>query len=316
MGDFRSGQRPGQRLRGCRIGGVAVIATLCITVAVLGSDIRSLQAQAADGPTPTPDPLDAARNFGGGNVDWTPVVQVFDGIEMVLVPAGCFWMGSTAGSHNEQPLHKLCFEAPFWIDRTEVTRSMYAACVAGGACSPKEPNEFSSRADQPVNYVSWYEAGAYCAWRGARLPTEAEWEYAARGPDSLIYPWGYDFSEEQVVYAGNSDNQIAEVGSKPDGKSWVGALDMSGNVLEWMSTIYREYPYRPDDGREDGTVDNIGRLMRGGSFEFADPELLRAAQRIVDHPAVGYDSSGIRCVRAAEGAGLSTPIATPTSPAP
>lgn len=253
--------------------------------------------------TPTPDPLqaalDRARNFNGSNDDWDPFVQEFDGVEMVLVPAGCFMMGSEDGGSNEQPVHEVCFNEPFWIDQTEVTRVQYQQCVDAGECeTTPDSNYYSAEPDQPINRVTWFQAEAYCAWRDARLPTEAEWEYAARGPDALVYPWGDEFVSSYVVWSENSGNETAPVGSNPAGASWVGALDMSGNVWEWTSTIYEDYPYNAEDGREQDTGDSadVRRVLRGGSF-YESTYILRAADRYGGNPIVTYDFSGFRCAR-------------------
>ncbi|TVR20152.1 MAG: ergothioneine biosynthesis protein EgtB, partial [Anaerolineaceae bacterium] len=137
-------------------------------------------------------------------------------------------------------------------------------------------------ANQPVVGVLWYEAMAYAEWRGCRLPTEAEWEYSARGPNSLIYPWGDEFDGDNLVYWGNSNDRTANVGSRPAGSSWVGALDMSGNVWEWTSSLFEPYPYDVDDGREN--VSSImRRVLRGGSFLIVSPGL-RATARNWDYP--------------------------------
>ncbi len=148
--------------------------------------------------------------------------------------------------------------------------------------------------------LTWFEARDFCAKRGARLPTEAEWEYAARGPDDLIYPWGNDFVDADVVYRGNnSDGNPADVGSKPGGKSWVGALDMSGNVPEWVSTIFDPfkypYPYRKDDSRENMEDKHSERGMRGGSWS-SQPNEVRSAYRFGNSPSLG-DFVGARCAR-------------------
>jgi hypothetical protein len=222
------------------------------------------------------------------NSQWTPVTQTFDGIDMVLVPEGCFDMGSITGYDAEQPVGQVCFDTPFWLDRTEVTNAQY---VSSGTFSGD---------NLPRETVNWSDAKAFCERRGARLPTEAEWEYAARGPNDWIYPWGNDFVADNVVYEGNSSNQTAPVGSKPGGVSWVGALDMSGNVLEWVSTIYDQahfpYLYQPDDGREDTTRTDVPRGVRGGSW-YSNEVLLRATTRTANDPTYEDHFVGFRCAR-------------------
>ncbi|MBN1679960.1 MAG: SUMF1/EgtB/PvdO family nonheme iron enzyme [Anaerolineae bacterium] len=243
--------------------------------------------------TPMPSPIPA----GSSNRDWTPASQEINGVTMMLVPAGCFMMGSETGTDNEKPVHEICFDEPFWIDRTEVTRGMYTECVADGVCSETLASNYSTENNQPINNLTWFQAKDYCAWREARLPTEAEWEYAARGPEGWTYPWGDEFAWNYVVYSGNSP-QTAEVGSRPDGASWVGALDMSGNVWEWTSTINEAYPYRADDGREDNSDANSSRVLRGGSFFDDSSDSLRAAFRNWNHPGLEYfNIFGFRCAR-------------------
>lgn len=218
------------------------------------------------------------------NADWTPVIQDFDGFQMALVPVGCFMMGSEDGDEDEQPVHEQCFDAPFWIDVYEVTNAAYGSEGA------------FSGANRPRERVTWFEARDFCQQRGARLPTEAEWEYAARGLDSLIYPWGNDFVGENVIYAGSGREGPAEVGSRPGGVSWVGAMDMSGNVWEWTSSLYRDYPYNAEDGRESNSDDNNARVLRGGSWSFNNYRV-RAAFRSRDDPSFMYSYLGFRCVR-------------------
>jgi serine/threonine-protein kinase len=208
--------------------------------------------------TPTLTLIPAAapipRGLPGGdpvaaNDQWTPSEQAFDGVDMVLVPTGCFMMGSTQeqieyaisewgnyayrGHHDDElPLHEQCIDEPFWFDVTEVTNAQFVA-FGGQALDAGRWRQD----DRPREMVTWFEATIYCQSRGGRLPTEAEWEYAARGPDGLIFPWGDQLISNNVVYEGNSLGETAAVGSRPGGASWVGALDMSGNVWEWVSSI-------------------------------------------------------------------------------
>ena len=241
--------------------------------------------------TPTPDPLILAEQGVEANADWTPIIDEFDGVEMVLMPVGCFIMGSEDGDDDEAPIHLRCIEEPFWIDRYEVTQEQFE--VFGGQAA--NSSGFPGR-NRPRERITWFEARDYCELRGARLPTEKEWEYAARGPDSLVYPWGNEFEEDNVVYGGNSDNQTAEVGSRPGGVSWVEAYDMSGNVWEWTNTIYEDYPYDAGDGRESNSDTNSARVLRGGSFNHTAYGT-RSAARSVNAPDSENNLIGFRCVR-------------------
>ena len=147
--------------------------------------------------------------------------------------------------------------------------------------------------------MDWFEAVAHCESRAGRLPTEAEWEYGARGPDGLVYPWGNDFEGNNTVYSSNSGGQTAPVGSKPGGVSWVGTHDLSGNVWEWVSSIYTDYPYDAADGREaDGNGDSSSiRVLRGGSWYVINTLDLRAASRLRGNPDNSGNFLGFRCAR-------------------
>ncbi|GEM_PF-4389532 len=227
------------------------------------------------------------------NVDWTPQFQTFDGVEMARVPAGCFMMGSNNGDGDEQPVHQQCFDDPFWIDRYEVSQAQFRDF--GGVKA--DANGFSGD-QRPVENITWFEARDYCENKrpgDVRLPTEAQWEYAARGVDHLIYPWDNEFIAENVVYGGNSGNQTANVGNRRGGASWVGALDMSGNVWEWTSSIDAAYPYRAVDEREDIQYINNPRVQRGGSWDPTDNGV-RAANRGRNSPDNWDISFGFRCV--------------------
>jgi formylglycine-generating enzyme required for sulfatase activity len=151
----------------------------------------------------------------------------------------------------------------------------------------------------PVNEVTWPGARAFCAWRGARLPTEAEWEAAARGCEGRTYPWGEAAPSPERAVFGRGRFGTAPVGERPAGATPEGVHDLAGNVAEWTSTLYRPYPYRADDGREDPDADGE-RVTRGGDHVFdTTPERLRAAFRagFSRAPHVGHRHIGFRCAR-------------------
>lgn len=242
--------------------------------------------------TPTPavtytfTPTATLISAGSLNAEvWSePVIQEFDGVEMVYVPAGCFVI-----------LKKVCLDA-FWIDRTEVTSRQFQDFNGQAAYeSSTIPSQY------PQVFISWTEAQAYCENRGGRLPTEAEWEYAARGPQGLIYPWGNEFIPDNVIYYQNSQGSnvnIRRVGIKRGGASWVGALDMSGNVWEWVADWYNEEYYatlstgaRNPTGPTDGTY----RVIRGGSYN-STYFYTQATIRSFVIPSQIYSDTGFRCV--------------------
>jgi iron(II)-dependent oxidoreductase len=259
------------------------------------------------------------------NQDWVPIIHEFDGHKMVLVPAGCFQMGRDEGKFYEQPAHEICFEEPFWIDQTETIVDEFALFLTerkvieddfAGLLSPWRagtqeltPLFQLSRQDRawvpkngysgrPMESVTALGATKYCQWRGARLPTEAEWEYAARGPDGLQYPWGNEFDPDYVV---RIYDLTPKAGSKPQGASWVGALDMSSSLHEWTSSIFKPYPYAPDDGREKPLAEDpiSERVLRGGSWYHADGmhDNLTTTGRLRVSPNYAYWPFGVRCVR-------------------
>jgi formylglycine-generating enzyme required for sulfatase activity len=239
---------------------------------------------------------------GDSNASWMPVIREFEGVEMALVPAGCFVMGSDAGEIDESPLHRVCFDEPFWMDRYEVTNAQFAAFEGQAAEASYEKDD-----NRPRENVTWPEASTFCERRESRLPTEAEWEYAARGSEGWVYPWGDRFVADHSVYGRNSGNQTAGVGSKPGGASWVGVLDLSGNVWEWVADWYDGTYYA---ALADAVVNPAGpssgnaRVLRGGSYfdvdyGFGYDFLLRESFRTWSSPVSRLSSLGFRCARSA-----------------
>jgi len=234
------------------------------------------------------------------------------GVEMVLVPEGEFTMGSNDGDNDEQPVHQVYLET-YHIDKYEVTNASYKTCVDAGVCDePTNASEYNnSKYDQhPVVYVSWKMANEYCDWRGAKLPTEAEWEKAARGMDGRTYPWGNEFDgnnanfcDSSCSYAWadkNSDDGYATtspVGSYLYGVSPYGAYDMAGNVWEWVADwYYGDYYSSSPEANPIGPESGDNRVMRGSAWNLSD-DSLRSPNRNVYNPANAYFNIGFRCSR-------------------
>jgi formylglycine-generating enzyme required for sulfatase activity len=218
-----------------------------------------------------------------------------DGMTLLYVPAGAFTMGSEGGNDDEKPIHTVYLDA-FWIDQTEVTNAMYAKCVADGKCNQlhhSNNNYFSSQyALHPVVYVNWNMARTYCEWAERRLPTESEWEKAARGTNGRTYPWGEGIDGTFANY----DNIIGDttpVGNYPKGASPYGALGMAGNVLEWVEDWYDAYPGNTISDTSYGTT---YRVLRGGAWDYVDYHL-RSAYRDWNLPSHLYVDVGFRCAR-------------------
>jgi formylglycine-generating enzyme required for sulfatase activity len=215
---------------------------------------------------------------------------------------------------DERPAHTVALDG-FWIDKTEVTNGHYQSCVEAGRCTPPEQSGSFTRDtyygesdydDYPVVWVTWQQASDYCAWAGGRLPTEAEWEYAARGPESRVFPWGDGFDGTRLNYCdtncvwGQTDETVddghadtAPVGSYPKGASWCRALDLAGNVREWVADWFGEYPL----GRHlNPTGPPVGEshIPRGGSW-LDRPDNLRGANRGGLSPDYTRHKVGFRC---------------------
>jgi len=226
-----------------------------------------------------------------------------DGMVQVYVPAGEFLMGSENGNADEKPQHTVDLDA-YWIDKTEVTNGMYAQCDAAGSCTHPANTSSSTRSsyygdsqynDYPVIYVDWNQANAYCRWAGRRLPTEAEWEKAARGTDGRTYSWGEQTPTCSLVNYGSCEGDTTAVGSYPGGASVYGALDMAGNVWEWASdwysgTYYANSPSENPQGPGSGKY----RVLRGGSW-FYFSRFLRSSVRFSHFPDFMFNFWGFRC---------------------
>ncbi len=240
-------------------------------------------------------------------------VSEIDEMTMVYVPAGNFIMGSPdgVGNYNEHPQHTVYLDA-YWIDKTEVTNNMYKKCVDAGSCT--HPASYSSNTrdsyyenssydNYPVTNVTWDQANAFCYWAGKHLPTEAQWEKAARGTDGSSFPWGNDPINESLANYGNLVGDTMEVGSYPSGASPYGALDMAGNVWEWVADYYIENEYylylqNPKDNPL-VTTDSKYRSLRGGSWQNGSNSLM-TAYRCFGFPNAALNNTGFRCAMPAE----------------
>jgi formylglycine-generating enzyme required for sulfatase activity len=199
------------------------------------------------------------------------------------------------------PRHQVRLVA-FQLSRTPVTNAQYAQFVAATGHRPpahwEAPTPPEAIAQHPVTYVDWFDAQAFCAWAGVRLPSEAEWEYAARGIEERAYPWGEHAPNASLAhYCASADAlTTVPVGSCPAGATPEGLLDMAGNVWEWMASLHRSYPYDASDGREDMAAPGR-RVLRGGSFRSDHAHYLHSAFRSLSYPARRRDHIGFRVAR-------------------
>jgi formylglycine-generating enzyme required for sulfatase activity len=258
------------------------------------------------------------------------------GVAQVWVPAGTFLMGTDetdptgelappawakAELVSERPQHEVSLSSGYWIDRTEVTRASFQAFIDDGGYekrdlwseegwkwnqTPRAVNTpppgsecVEGPPDEPKVCITWFEAEAYAAWRGGALPTEAQWEYAARGPSSSIFPWGdeWDAAKANVV----ESVALTPAGSLPAGASWVGALDMAGNAMEWVADWF-SISYYKQEVREDPTGPEFGsRKVEKGGWWGADPYVARSAYRHFEDPPTYQDHHiGVRIVSEGE----------------
>ncbi len=233
-------------------------------------------------------------------------VSEADGMVEIYVPAGEFRMGTNqAGFLGSRPEHKVYLDS-FWIDQSAISNAMYAKCVQAGRCQyrydrPGYNSGYSDplHRDDPVTYVSWQEAHDYCNWAGRRLPTEAEWEKAARGTQAQLYPWGNKPPDLSLLNFNNNIGSPVSVFYYPRGASPFGVLQMEGNVREWMQdwfsrVYYFASPYRNPQGPESGKT----KVLRGASYNDNEHGVLVFVR--FDHvPTSRGANRGFRCAETA-----------------
>lgn len=247
-----------------------------------------------------------SASFGGAGRR-EPPAALLDRADMVTLPPGGFRMGYAHGDPDEHPPHQV--ELPgFLIDRQEVSNDAYGACVRAGVCraAAHAGDPVLGAPTHPVVGVTWFDAKRYCGWLGKRLPTEAEWEYAARYPKFLPFPWEGKAAPQLANLRGAADGhrRTAPVGTYPAGASGAGALDMAGNAAEWTadwydSEYYKESPQKAPTGPSTSTG---ARSVRGGSWGDTDYEA-RATRRTALSPNFARDSVGFRCAAAGRSVG-------------
>jgi iron(II)-dependent oxidoreductase len=246
-----------------------------------------------------------------------PRAALADGI--MLIQAGAFWMGDDEGAPDERPLHRV-FVRDFWLDRHKVTNREVAVFLEARGLRSAEGMDYVDLGDpdarirrrdgrftadpgfedHPAVEVSWYGARDYCLWQSKRLPTEAEWEKAARGLDKRRYPWGDAAPGPEHAVFGRPYNATDRGDRRPAGAGPTGVEDLLGNLREWTASEYRPYPYRADDGRETAGP-RAARVVRGASHD-DPPETLRVTiRRFYSYDGVhrglarGHHHTGFRC---------------------
>jgi formylglycine-generating enzyme required for sulfatase activity len=259
-------------------------ATEAVTEAPPPTEASTQAPTAEPTPEPTPEPTDVPVPAG-----------------MVVIAGGTFNMGANAG--DAAPVHSVTL-SPYFIDQFEVTNARYRACVEAGQCSPParrssdtRPGYFTEAAfdNYPMLNVTWDQAQAFCRSEGRRLPTEAEWEYAATGGDGRLYPWGNDFDPARVPVR---DNDTVAAGFYSGGASPFQVFDLAGNALEWVADWYDPnfYAVSPAENPA-GPPDGNRKVLRGGSFGNPDPLIYLTTRRFSRPPAGADVDIGFRCAQ-------------------
>ena len=228
---------------------------------------------------------------------------------MIEIPAGTFVMGSATGAVDELPEHTVQLRT-YWIDKYEVSTVQYQACVDAGTCEPTSKTAgcnsvANERSDHPINCINWSQADTYCLWAQKRLPTEAEWERAAKGDGRRPFPWGHEVPSRDLLNFNNNVGSTTRVGSYPLGISPFGLHDISGNVQEWTGDFYAaDYYTDSPTSNPQGPTEGVLRVVRGASWKLGIPqEVLTTTVRFAFVPGTHDPSLGFRC-------------ATDTPPAP
>jgi len=284
-------------------GVIFLLVAICLSMVLVGACAQARTATSTYSP----------------GVTWT---RSTDEAKMIHVPDGEFLMGNEDANlkavADEEPAHTVYLDA-FWIDRTEVTNAQYVQFLNAlggyrGTCGGYDCLETtvedkdshilqqegryvveSGFEDHPVIEVTWYGAQAYCEWAGVRLPTEAEWEKAARGVDGRLYPWGNDVPDCDKAQYADCSGMTVPVGSKPAGASPYGVLDMAGNVWEWVADWYDEAYYDGSPARNpQGANSGERKAFRGGSWGYL-PKFIRTTDRARNRPSYAGFNVGFRC---------------------
>ncbi|HSB45520.1 MAG TPA: SUMF1/EgtB/PvdO family nonheme iron enzyme [Nitrospira sp.] len=253
-------------------------------------------------PAKSQHPANGAAASKPATVQFPAEITGKDGVPMVLVPVGEFTMGSDKGDDDEQPVHRAFLDS-FYIDKFEVTNGRFAKFVE--AIQSEPPWGFADKEtpvlhpDQPVRWVNWMDATGYCLWAGKRLPTEAEWEKAARGTDGRNYPWGNDPPTPAHAVFGLKEgaDTVSSIGNRDKGKSPYGVHDMAGNLYEWTADWYDEEFYLKNPAiNPRGPAEGTAKVQRGGSYTNT-PYRLRSTFRTKGDPTEHDPNVGFRCAQ-------------------